>query len=130
MKDEISIQILNTDAANRNTAYNIQCKKLKAQAIENIGSAMYYEHKGIDTLRTALKLWDETGDKQGMASAYLRIAELFTAQGNNANALKYCDTSLNLYTQANDKNKMGYIYYKIALNHRYMGNYGMLWKTI
>jgi two-component system NtrC family sensor kinase len=118
-------KLLNTDAVKGDAIYNMQCKKLKAQAIENIAGGLHYDtKKGLDTLQAALQLWNETGDKKGMASAYSRIGDFFSFQDNYVYALRYFDTSLILYKQVNDTSDMGYKYDLIALNQRYMRNFG------
>ncbi len=119
-------KLLNSDAAKQSAKYNDQYKMLKAKALENFGSAYTYENvkTAEDSLRAASELWNETKDKNGMASAYQRMGEFYMNQNNLTTSLKYFNASLNLYNETNDKQNISTIYFETALVERYMGNYG------
>ena len=119
-------KILNSDAAIQNNAYQLHCKRLKAKALENVGSSLMFENINAanDSLQLASVLWNETGNKTGMASAYQRLGQLnMTIQHNFPNALKYFDKSLTLHEQMADQQNIGKLYYDIALAERYMHRY-------
>jgi signal transduction histidine kinase len=123
---QLAEKLLNSNEANTDKAYQLQCKKLKAKALENRGGAITYNDTkaATETLLAAVALWKETNDPPGMASAYLRVAEIYMNQNNYDNSLKYFDSSLHLYQTLNDETNIGVIYFETALTQRYMGNYG------
>jgi two-component system, NtrC family, sensor kinase len=117
---------LNTGEVKKNAAYLQQYKKLEAKAIENTGNGLLFENAAMafDTLQLALKLWQQTGDKSGIASVHASIAEYFTNKGDHTASLRYYNTSLDLYKELGDKFNTGWVLHNIGLVQRYMGNYG------
>ncbi len=117
---------INTNEVRANPAYLKQYELLKAKAVENTGNGLLFENTAIafDTLQSALQLWQQAGDKHGIASTNASMAEYFTIKGDHINALKYYQTSLNIYKELNDTFFTGWITYNIGLIQRYMGNYG------
>jgi two-component system, NtrC family, sensor kinase len=117
---------INTNEVKANPAYFKQYRLFQAKAIENMGNGLLFENAAMafDTLQSALQLWQQTGDKHGIASTNASIAEYFTTKGDHINALKYYQTSLTIYKELNDLFFTGWITYNIGLIQRYMGNYG------
>jgi two-component system, NtrC family, sensor kinase len=117
---------INTEEVRANTGYLKKCKLLQAKAVENTGNGLLSENaaQAFDTLQAALQLWQQTGDKHGIASTNASIAESFTIKADHINALKYYQTSLNIYRELNDVFFTGLVTYNIGLVQRYMGNYG------
>lgn len=115
-----------SDEVKKDKAYALECKKLRAKALENIGAALYYSNSkaGFDTLQVALKLWIETGDKYGLATVYDRLGGAYTGRQDFENAIKYFRLGLNLDKELGDKFNEAVAWYNIGLTQRYMGNYG------
>jgi signal transduction histidine kinase len=122
LADKLSVN----ETAKRNAVYVLQCKKLKATAVQNLGNALSYKdpNKCIDTLKYALQLWMNLGDKKERAGIYADIGGIYTTKSDMANAIKYYDTSINLFTQLSDTLQMSRQLYQKALVQRYMANYG------
>ncbi len=115
-----------SDAVQKDKAYALACKKLKAKALENIGAALYYinPQAGFDTLQVALKLWIETGDKYGLATVYDRLGGAYTGRQDYENAIKNFRLGLNYSRATGNKTDEAMAWYNIGLIQRYMGNYG------
>jgi two-component system, NtrC family, sensor kinase len=117
---------INTNEIKANPAYFKQYQLFQAEAVENLGNGLLFENaaQAFDTLQSALQLWQQAGDKHGIASTNASIAEYFTTKGDHINALKYYQTSLSICKELNDVFFTGWITYNIGLIQRYMGNYG------
>jgi two-component system, NtrC family, sensor kinase len=117
---------INTSDVRANPVYFKQYQLFQAKAVENMGNGLLFENsaQAYDTLQAALQLWQQAGDKHGIASTNASIAEYFTIKGDHISALKYYQTSLTIYKELNDLFFTGWITYNIGLIQRYMGNYG------
>lgn len=107
-------------------AIALQIKRLKAKSLENYGSSLIYENTSaaVDSVKKAVKLWLAIGDKEGLASVYQRLGEIFTNQNKYSDALKYLNASLDIYKGMKNKSGMAMLYYERALAQRYMANFG------
>jgi two-component system, NtrC family, sensor kinase len=127
---EMALQLINKKIKTKevigNAGYLKQCKLLQAKAVENTGNGLLYQNaaKAFDTLQAALQLWQQTGDKRGIASTNTSIAEYYNSTNNHINALKYYNQSFEIYKELGDVFNTGWILYNIGLIQRYMGNYG------
>jgi len=99
---------------------------IRAKAIENFGSALAFENatKALDTLKVALGLWKEIGDKSGIAMAYFSIAQAYGFKSNQIEAIDYFTKSLKLFKETKNKELEATTLYSISLEKRYLGMYG------
>ncbi|MBS1746799.1 MAG: tetratricopeptide repeat protein [Bacteroidetes bacterium] len=123
---ELADQLLRYNEPVNNPAYFLQCKKLKAKALENWGGAIAYldATAAKDSLLVAASLWNETKDVSGRASVYMRLGEFFMNQNDFENSVKYFDSSLVFYKSLNDSANIGNVYFESSLTLRAMGKYG------
>lgn len=108
------------------STHPVYLKKLKAKALENYGCSLTYENTpaGKDSLNTALLWWKKLQDPPGLATCYLRIAELYMNQSKYEIALAFFDSSLSLFQSINNKQGQALVYYEKALTLRYMARHG------
>ena len=101
-------------------------KMMKAKAIENYGSMLAYQNakKAIDTLRVSLQLWQDIGNKLGIANAYTSLAAAHSFSSNQTEAINYFSESLALQKELKNKTEEAEILYFISLEKRYLGKFG------
>ncbi len=123
---QLAEKLLSSNESNNNPAYLLQCKKLKAKALENWSGAIAYQNANAakDSLMAAVSLWKETNDINGKASVYTRLGELFMNQNDFENSVKYFDSSLTVYQSLHDSGNIANVYFESALTLRAMGKYG------
>ncbi|CAM3303326.1 Sensor protein ZraS [Aequorivita lipolytica] len=111
---------------NNNSSIATKHKMIRAKAIENLGSVLSYENTtlGLDTLNVALRLWQETGNKPGIAMAYFTLAQGYGYKGDNLQAIEYFNKSIKLFEETNNKYDKASALISLGLEKRYLGNYG------
>lgn len=111
---------------NKNSSIATQHKMIRAKAIENLGSVLSYENTtlGLDTLKAALRLWQETGNKPGIAMAYFTLGQGYGYKGDNLQAIEYFNKSIKLFEETNNKYDKANALISISLEKRYLANYG------
>ena len=109
-----------------NRDFTLKYKTIRAKAIENFGSALAFKNatKALDTLKVALGLWKEIGDKSGIAMAYFSIAQAYGFKSNQIEAIDYFTKSLKLFKETKNKELEATTLYSISLEKRYLGMYG------
>lgn len=113
-------------AKSQNAVENLKFKKLRAKAMENFGAALSYEDSasGLDTLKNALQLWKETGDKPGIAMAHFSLGIAYSNKSDQINALNHFTASLTLFKETKNEYYIAHTLYNISLEKRYLGMYG------
>jgi len=110
----------------------INFKKGKADAFYNIVSVMgqqSYTNQSLypemySLLSNALKLYEELGDKEGIAQYYESLGGLKYNEGDYAGALKNNYTALRFYEQSGNKKSLASIFRKIAYVYDVQDNIG------
>ena len=75
------------------------------------------------TLRQALRLFEQTGDKKGIADSYSNIGNVYYQQVNYPEALNHHFTALKLREEIGDKQLIATSYNSIGVDYHYQGNY-------
>ena len=105
---------------------NLKFKKIEAKAIENYGVSLAFDDakKATDTLEISLRLWQETGDKTGIATAYYSLGVANSYKNKKLAAIEYYNKALSLFEKTKNKTYIGNTLLNISLEKRYLGIYG------
>ncbi|RMA57299.1 tetratricopeptide repeat protein [Ulvibacter antarcticus] len=124
--EQVFHQVDNIFEKNKISKDNYRYKTLKARATQYLGWTLIYKNvnHAQDTLQLSLKLWQKSGNKNGIASVNGAIAEAYSMQHDHTQALQYLYKSLELYNETNNQELIAYTWFKMGLLERYMGNYG------
>ncbi|MDA3906570.1 MAG: tetratricopeptide repeat protein [Bacteroidales bacterium] len=122
----LSENLLSSKQAINNAEFLKQSKILKAKSLANIamGTLKSNSNVALDTLRAALLLMKETGNKEGQADIYSAIAAVYDFNFKNEEAFKNHLLSIELYRETGNKNKLAPELTNLAILQRYLGKYG------
>ena len=100
--------------------------KLKTKSLNYIGIVHYYQGNyasAIEYYKKVLKIFEESGNKNGISGCYNNIGLAHDYQGNYASAIKYYRKALKIYKELGNKKGISYCYTNIGNIHYYQGNY-------
>ena len=101
-------------------------KKIKAQAIENlgIGLSLLYPKQGLDTLLFAQDLWKELKNDNGIGNTHFHRGLIYTDLGEFPLAIEVYEKSISLYEKTGNKNDLALSLFHLGITKRYMGYQG------
>ena len=97
-------------------------KKQMASALNSQGVSHYIKGENdlaVEFYNRSLKLQEEIGNTNGVASSYSNIAMIYSDQGNYAKAIDYNFKSLEVMERLKDSTKMGQLYNNIGVLYDY-----------
>lgn len=100
--------------------------KAKAMAYILIGVANYIQSdylKALDSYQRSLKIYEETGDKKGMASSLNNIGLIYYNQANYLQSLDYFQRSLKIDEEAGNKERTAKTLNNIGRIYQNQGDY-------
>ncbi|MGK0426597.1 MAG: signal transduction histidine kinase [Ulvibacter sp.] len=110
----------------RNNLSQDKIKKVKAQALENLGYglSLLYPKQGVDTLLSAQELWKELKNNNGIGITHHYIGNIFTNLGEFPQAIEAYKKSLLFFEKAGNKKYIATLWLQQSITQRYMGNNG------
>ncbi|MBI4930632.1 MAG: tetratricopeptide repeat protein [Bacteroidetes bacterium] len=108
-----------------NLSVQQKVKKLKAQAINNIGYNYNIQgdsHKALEYYQKGLRIQEETNDKTGAALSLNNMASIYNSQGEISKSLEYHLKSLKISEDINDKKGISISLNNIGNNYRNQGD--------
>jgi signal transduction histidine kinase len=119
-------QLLLITTGPENTGDNPKILKKKANVYNEIGLIYLYQGNYPEALKNftaALKIHEETGNKNGIASLYNNIGLIFREQGNYPEALKNFFTALKIFKETGAKQGIANNYNNIGIIYEAQGNF-------
>lgn len=123
---EISDSLLRLSAVKSNSLYQTRCKMLKAKAMANFSNGLIYNkpNDALDTLKSALKLAKETGNKSLEAVIYADIGNAYNSLSKDKAALVNHLRSVSLFRETGSKKELAWQLNSVGITQRVLGNYG------
>lgn len=123
---EISDSLLRLSAVKSNSLYQTRCKMLKAKAMANFSNGLIYNkpNDALDTLKSALKLAKETGNKSLEAAIYADIGNAYNSLSKDKAALVNHLRSVSLFRETGSKKELAWQLNSVGITQRVLGNYG------
>jgi len=103
-----------------------RAKYFKAMSLKNIALGMHNKQtvQTLDTLKTALKLMQETGNLEEQASIYKVTGLIYENQNQYESAMDNYHKSLEIYTETGNLRDQADQLLSMSITLRYKGNYG------
>lgn len=123
---EISDSLLRLSTVKNNSIYQTRCKMLKAKAMANFSNGLIYNkpNDALDTLKSALKLAKETGNKSLEAAIYADIGNAYNSLSKDKAALVNHLRSVSLFRETGSKKELAWQLNSVGITQRVLGNYG------
>lgn len=123
---EISDSLLRLSAVKSNSLYQTRCKMLKTKAMANFSNGLIYNkpNDALDTLKSALKLAKETGNKSLEAVIYADIGNAYNSLSKDKAALVNHLRSVSLFRETGSKKELAWQLNSVGITQRVLGNYG------
>lgn len=123
---EISDSLLRLSTVKNNSIYQTRCKMLKAKAMANFSNGLIYNkpNDALDTLKSALKLSKETGNKSLEAAIYADIGNAYNSLSKDKAALVNHLRSVSLFRETGSKKELAWQLNSVGITQRVLGNYG------
>lgn len=123
---EISDSLLRLSTVKNNSIYQTRCKMLKAKAMANFSNGLIYNkpNDALDTLKSALKLSKETGNKSLEAVIYADIGNAYNSLSKDKAALVNHLRSVSLFRETGSKKELAWQLNSVGITQRVLGNYG------
>lgn len=123
---EISDSLLRLSTVKSNSLYQARCKMLKAKAMANFSNGLIYNkpNDALDTLKSALKLAKETGNKSLEAAIYADIGNAYNSLSKDKAALVNHLRSVSLFRETGSKKELAWQLNSVGITQRVLGNYG------
>jgi signal transduction histidine kinase len=123
---EISDSLLRLSTVKSNSIYQTRCKMLKAKAMANFSNGLIYNkpNDALDTLKSALKLAKETGNKSLEAVIYADIGNAYNSLSKDKAALVNHLRSVSLFRETGSKKELAWQLNSVGITQRVLGNYG------
>ncbi len=123
---EISDSLLRLSAVKSNSLYQTRCKMLKTKAMANFSNGLIYNkpNDALDTLKSALKLAKETGNKSLEAAIYADIGNAYNSLSKDKAALVNHLRSVSLFRETGSKKELAWQLNSVGITQRVLGNYG------
>lgn len=123
---EISDSLLRLSTVKNNSLYQTRCKMLKAKAMANFSNGLIYNkpNDALDTLKSALKLAKETGNKSLEAAIYADIGNAYNSLSKDKAALVNHLRSVSLFRETGSKKELAWQLNSVGITQRVLGNYG------
>ncbi len=123
---EISDSLLRLSTVKNNSIYQTRCKMLKAKAMANFSNGLIYNkpNDALDTLKSALKLAKETGNKSLEAVIYADIGNAYNSLSKDKAALVNHLRSVSLFRETGSKKELAWQLNSVGITQRVLGNYG------
>lgn len=123
---EISDSLLRLSTVKNNSLYQTRCKMLKTKAMANFSNGLIYNkpNDALDTLKSALKLAKETGNKSLEAAIYADIGNAYNSLSKDKAALVNHLRSVSLFRETGSKKELAWQLNSVGITQRVLGNYG------
>lgn len=123
---EISDSLLRLSTVKSNSLYQTRCKMLKAKAMANFSNGLIYNkpNDALDSLKSALKLAKETGNKSLEAAIYADIGNAYNSLSKDKAALVNHLRSVSLFRETGSKKELAWQLNSVGITQRVLGNYG------
>lgn len=123
---EISDSLLRLSTVKNNSIYQTRCKMLKAKAMANFSNGLIYNkpNDALDTLKSALKLAKETGNKSLEAVIYADFGNAYNSLSKDNVALVNHLRSVSLFRETGSKKELAWQLNSVGITQRVLGNYG------
>lgn len=123
---EISDSLLRLSTVKNNSLYQTRCKMLKTKAMANFSNGLIYNkpNDALDTLKSALKLAKETGNKSLEAVIYADIGNAYNSLSKDKAALVNHLRSVSLFRETGSKKELAWQLNSVGITQRVLGNYG------
>ncbi|MCC5915940.1 MAG: tetratricopeptide repeat protein [Cryomorphaceae bacterium] len=96
----------------------------KGYHLQGIASAVQGNYpRALKYFQKSLTIWEEIGDKNGIASSLNTIGIIYKDQGNYPRALEYYQKSMVIFEELGDKNGITQNLINIGNNYNVQGNY-------
>ena len=122
----LASNLLQNEQVKSNQSYHQKCMVLLALATRLTGLALEAENTSaaLDSMKSALDIIIETGDKDGIATIHQSLGWLYEYRSQNDLAFEQYQAAKSIFEETGNKKKLGYLISLIGINQRYNGNYG------